>query len=434
MRKLLAIFLLFATSAWLVGDDANARRIMAVYGDAISTGELPPGWRFETIVEGAQGDEAGYRELTRIEFAAGTRRSITYGYADAEGGWIRDMPSHRQSGHVYSNRDAGGRPIWAVAAYTVQDDSMGEVWLTHGNLLNRGYRHAALLRIYLNDELLSSVEVPQDRTPTLFQQRLGVLKRGDVVRVAVAPAEGGDVSGGTLSYVLEEFDSGHQPAGPINVLAPAIGSAEPKRSADGGYATYAARHMEQCELVLARQPELVFIGDSITARWPQEMLEANYGAFRPVNLGIGGDWIQNVLWRVQNGVLGQVRIKTIVVLIGTNNIANRFPAVEIAGAVDNLLQALEDVSPESRVLLLGILPRARSTDNTVATINGLLANLADDERVFFLDVGYALVEPDGSIAPEVMPDGLHVAMPGFERWMKAMKPKLDEVLARAGEE
>ena len=54
--------------------------------------------------------------------------------------------------------------------------------------------------------------------------------------------------------------------------------------------------------------------------------------------------------------------------------------------------------------------------------------LADNSRVFYLDVGDKLVEQDGSISREVMPDKLHVAAPGFARWMDAMKPTLDKLL------
>jgi hypothetical protein len=55
--------------------------------------------------------------------------------------------------------------------------------------------------------------------------------------------------------------------------------------------------------------------------------------------------------------------------------------------------------------------------------------MADGRGVFFLDVGAKLAEPDGSIRPEVMPDGLHVAGPGYLRWLDAMGPTLNQLLA-----
>ena len=80
-----------------------------------------------------------------------------------------------------------------------------------------------------------------------------------------------------------------------------------------------------------------------------------------------------------------------------------------------------------------MLPRGASLDDpinkTIQSLNAKLSSLADNETVFFQDFGLSLVEPDGSISPEVMPDRLHVAMPGFLRWMEVMKPALDAILS-----
>ena len=83
-------------------------------------------------------------------------------------------------------------------------------------------------------------------------------------------------------------------------------------------------------------------------------------------------------------------------------------------------------------LLLGILPRGASVkdeiNEAIRQTNAKLATLADQKQVFYLDVGDKLVEPDGTIAKEVMPDKLHVAGTGYTRWMEAMRPTLDKLL------
>jgi beta-glucosidase len=207
----------------------------------------------------------------------------------------------------------------------------------------------------------------------------------------------------------------------------------PQFGADGRIgAAYAEKHQAQCAAVAASRPELVFIGDSITARWPQEILEERFPKQRPVNLGIGGDWIQNVLWRVQNGALEKAAPKVVVLLIGINNLTAGFTPDEVTQDVAELLKTLHYKTPASRVLLLGILPRGPSINDEpngrIRQTNVLLANLADQKQVFFLDVGSGLVERDGAILKEVMPDRLHVAGPGYTRWMEAMGPVLDHLL------
>ena len=82
--------------------------------------------------------------------------------------------------------------------------------------------------------------------------------------------------------------------------------------------------------------------------------------------------------------------------------------------------------------ILGVFPRGPAIHDpknaSVDALNARLKDLADGKRVFYLDVGPSLAEPDGKISREVMPDQLHVALPGFLRWMDAMKPTLQSLL------
>jgi beta-glucosidase len=371
--------------------------------------------------------------LAAVEVPSQPRRKVlTHGVTDEAGTLMTDRPSHTEYGNVFAVRDPDGAARCAIACYTLQKDTPGEVWINHGNLLSRSF-DGTTLEIYRNDELRFSASARKDRVPLLFQARLGRLKKGDVIRVAVGPGEKSGKGGGRLGFVIEETAAETRPANPLNVFSPAITAAEPQRDADGRYRTYLAKHTAQCEAILANKPELVFIGDSITARWPAELLQERYGKHRPVNLGIGGDWVQNVFWRVQNGALQKAPIRVVVLLIGTNNLSNGFTPEEVADGIGRLITAIQERTPQSKVLLLGILPRGRSIDEApfgerLREVNARLATMADGRGVFFLDVGAKLAEPDGSIRPEVMPDGLHVAGPGFTRWLDAMKPTLDQLL------
>ena len=46
----------------------------------------------------------------------------------------------------------------------------------------------------------------------------------------------------------------------------------------------------------------------------------------------------------------------------------------------------------------------------------------------FLDIGDKLVEPDGTISKEVMPDKLHAAGAGYVRLADALSPRRNELL------
>lgn len=414
-------------------------KIIAVYGDAITQVNPPAGWSFLWNAKGNAADSKNCVPMAAVEVPAGPQRKmVTYGVANEAGTLAADRPSQAPYGHVLTVRDPDGAARCAIACYTMQEDSAGDVWVNHGNLLSR-WLDGTTLDVYLNDALKFSASARKGLAPLLFQVRLGRLKKGDAIRVVVGPGKEQRRGGGRLGFVIVETETGITPAGPVNLFSPAITAAEPQRDADGGYRSYQAQHTAQCEAILTKKPELVFIGDSITARLPAELLQERFGKYRPVNLGIGGDWVQNVLWRVQNGVLDKAPIRVVVLLIGTNNLSNGFTPEEVAEGTGRLIKAIQEKAPKSHVLLLGVLPRGRLlNDPSFAEkrrdVNAGLARLADGKDVVFLDVGPALAEADGAILPEVMPDGLHLAMPGLTRWLDAMGPVLDPLLVGAKRE
>ena len=82
------------------------------------------------------------------------------------------------------------------------------------------------------------------------------------------------------------------------------------------------RHESMNSRVAEGNVDLVFIGDSITQGWEgrgKAVWAEYYGDRNAVNLGIGGDRTQHVIWRLQNGNLKDIHPKAAVIMIGTNN-------------------------------------------------------------------------------------------------------------------
>lgn len=405
---------------------------IAVYGEAAIASTPPPGWKFQWNARGNLGQSESYDSLM---YDASAR---AYGVKDDSGALRIDAPGHTISlgiGYldISTMRDSTGIARWYVASYKLDVEPAGDVWINHGNL-RTPFDEGTSLQVHVNDDPKVNVLIKNERRfAAVFQFNLGHLKKGDVINLALGPATGARKGGGRLFYVIEDCPAGAPPAEPAHILSPVPHASTPQFGADGRIsAAYAAKHEAQCAAVAARRPELILIGDSITARWPEEMLEGRFSKHRPVNLGIGGDWIQNVLWRVQNGALEKAKPKVIVLLVGINNLTAGFTPDEVTQDVSTLLKTLHHKTPSSRILLLGILPRGPSVNDEpnsrIRQTNILLATLADQNRVFYLDVGGRLVEPDGTILTQVMPDRLHVAGPGYTRWMEAMGPVLDELL------
>lgn len=185
----------------------------------------------------------------------------------------------------------------------------------------------------------------------------------------------------------------------------------------------------------APETELLFIGDSITQGWENEGKQVwadRYAKRKAVNLGIGGDRTQHVLWRLINAPLDGVKPKAAVVMIGTNNSngEDNTPG-QIVEGVAAIVRKLRERLPGTKILLLGIFPRSENFTpqrGKLTQINQVLAKLDDGKDVHYLDIGHRFLNRDGTLPAEIMPDYLHLSPKGYEMWADAIAPKLAELL------
>ena len=104
------------------------------------------------------------------------------------------------------------------------------------------------------------------------------------------------------------------------------------------------RHESMNERVAKGNVDIVFIGDSITQGWEgrgKNVWAKFYGGRNAVNLGIGGDRTQHVIWRLQNGNLKGISPKAAVIMIGTNNSGSNSPE-QIAEGVTEIVKILNE--------------------------------------------------------------------------------------------
>jgi lysophospholipase L1-like esterase len=194
-----------------------------------------------------------------------------------------------------------------------------------------------------------------------------------------------------------------------------------------------------------QRPALVFYGDSITQNWerhgPPEWADYApiwqhfYGDRNAVNLGFVGDTTASLIWRIRNGEAAGISPKVAVVLIGANNLGRvHWSAEDTVAGIGVIVEELRERLPQTKILLLGVLPSERSAwvSATTVEINRTLAEkYAHVDGVTFLDVGHVLM-PDGKLdrslfydpklAPPEAP--LHPTSQGMELIAAAMEPAL----------
>ncbi len=186
---------------------------------------------------------------------------------------------------------------------------------------------------------------------------------------------------------------------------------------------------------LGAKSQVIFIGDSITQGWEGEGKEVwakYYAARHALNLGIGGDRTQHVLWRLDNGNLTGLSPKAAVVMIGTNNSNGEDNSPEqIVAGVRAIVDTLRAKLPGTKVLLVAIFPRSENFSvqrGKLAQINQALRRTADEQNVFWLDFGHRFLNDDGTMPKELMPDYLHLSKRGYEIWAAAMESKLAAII------
>jgi beta-glucosidase len=204
--------------------------------------------------------------------------------------------------------------------------------------------------------------------------------------------------------------------------------AEPR---DGGWMK---RHESFNERVKQGNVGLLLIGDSITQGWEgagKEVWKKTYERRQAVNLGIGGDRTQHVLWRLDHGNVDGIEPKLAVLMIGTNNSGNN-SSQEIADGVKAIVDKLRTKLPETKVLVLAIFPRGANNDDARRKVNAganaLISKLADDKTVFYLDIGPKFLADDGTLSKEIMPDLLHLSPKGYQIWADAIEGQVAKLL------
>jgi len=210
-------------------------------------------------------------------------------------------------------------------------------------------------------------------------------------------------------------------------------------------------------LVKAKQGriDIYFAGDSITRRWGcsdaayRDLLahwRANFFGWNAANFAWGGDTVQNILWRLENGELEGVNPKVIVLLAGTNNLGRdavgdgaEAKVEEVVAGIRAILDSMQRQAPQATLLLMGILPRNNPPAGaalmpTINRINERLAGFADGQRVRYLNLNAQLTDADGKLIDGMTADGLHLAVKGYQVWADALKPVFTDLLGPPAKE
>lgn len=280
---------------------------------------------------------------------------------------------------------------------------------------------------------------PADRPPGEWN-RLRVLLRGERVRVWV---------NGT-PVVPDAWLPGLPPRGPLglqahgspveftNLYVRSLPSFPSTRPEPNRHRPERLQALVQ-EARVHRDAPVVFLGDGVVEQFATRGRTAwqhFYGDGRGLNLGLAWERTENLLWRLQAGQLDGLRPRLVVLEIGGENLLAGHTPEQVTAGVAAVLDELRRRLPATcQILLLAVLPRGASPADplraSIRETNSRLADLADGKRVHWFDPGWALVEADGSLSPDVSWDGHHLTVTGYRLLAVALEPVVSRLLGEA---
>lgn len=190
------------------------------------------------------------------------------------------------------------------------------------------------------------------------------------------------------------------------------------------------------------ETRVVLFGDSITDNWSNP----GYGGFFPgkpyVNRGISGQTTSQMLVRFRADVIA-LKPRAVVILAGTNDVAENSGPVELAAIEGNLATMAELASRHRiRVVLASLLPvsdekrdganralvqTAARPPETLRALNAWLAEYAKANGHVYLDYFSALADAKGVFKAAFTDDGLHPNAAGYG----VMTPLAEQAIAQA---
>ena len=222
-----------------------------------------------------------------------------------------------------------------------------------------------------------------------------------------------------------------------------------------------------------KELDVVFLGDSITMRWNarnrngyQEKMAENKHIFeelfenRACALGISGDTGPNLLWRIQHGEMPSITASSTKdantnvakfseeeefspkiwwLLIGINDL--RFLGCSEEIVLISIERIVEEIQlrkiTNSTIVLNGLLPssqdehgRLGSLWDSIQMINAELQKYAEKSvgDIRYFDAKDIFLAGDRYIDGDLMPDFLHPSALGFQRWGRAIKTEINNIL------
>ncbi|HBE96174.1 MAG TPA: G-D-S-L family lipolytic protein [Verrucomicrobiales bacterium] len=175
-----------------------------------------------------------------------------------------------------------------------------------------------------------------------------------------------------------------------------------------------------------KQGALVFVGDSITQGWGDNI----GGAFdaKVANRGISGDTTRGILLRLKEDVLS-LKPSGVVMLMGTNDLEEGAEPAVIAGNLKLIIAELKAADSEMPIVLCNVFPSHESKKRPaekIKEINKLYGSaVKGDRQITVINTWAMFANEKGNAREAEFNDLLHPNKVGYQMWGNTLRPVLE---------
>jgi lysophospholipase L1-like esterase len=123
----------------------------------------------------------------------------------------------------------------------------------------------------------------------------------------------------------------------------------------------------------------------------------------------------------------------VILMAGINNLGMdaKLSSDDLADGIKRIISTLQSKAPNSKLLLLSLLPTGEPESDLrkrILATNKVLSTLGDEKTLFYLDLHDSYLDSNNRFPDALTPDGLHLNAKGYQIWADKMRPALSRIL------
>ena len=202
------------------------------------------------------------------------------------------------------------------------------------------------------------------------------------------------------------------------------------------WANLAKYQKENSNLEMPKEKEarIVFMGNSITEGWL--IINPDFFEGKPyVDRGISGQTTPQMLLRFRQDVIN-LKPKIVVILAGTNDIAENTGPITLTQIKDNILSMVElSLANNIQPIVCSVLPAyeyqwspGKNPDVKIPKLNKLIKKMCQEKGVTYLDYFSKMADDRNGLPKEYTHDEVHLTKEGYAVMEKLVKKTIKNLL------